>query len=52
VRAKIMDKSGKLVDEIDIKTASSAMAKRTRLRDAAEHAGVALAKYLKKRLGL
>lgn len=52
VRAKIVDRSGKLVDEIDIKTAAAAMAKRTRLRDAADSSGAALAKYLHKRLGL
>jgi len=52
VRAKIMDRSGKLVDEIDIVTRSSDMAKRTRLRNSARQAGAALAGYLHKRLGL
>ena len=52
VRAKIMDKAGKLVDEIEIVTKSSDMAKRTRLRNAARLGGEALAKYLHKRLGL
>ncbi len=52
VRAKILDRAGKVVDEIDIKTRSADMAKRTRLRNSAEKAGVALARYLKERVGL
>ncbi len=52
VRAKIFNKAGALIDEIDIRTASADMAKRTRLRSSAESAGAALAKYLKKRLAL
>lgn len=52
VRVRVVDRAGTLVDEIEIRTASSDMAKRTRLRHAADAAGAALAKYLKKRVGL
>ncbi len=50
VRARVLDPQGQLVDEIEIKTESANMAKRTRLRNAAEAAGAALAKYLKSRV--
>ena len=52
VRVKILNKAGVVVDEIDIRTLSGDMAKRTRLRNAAESAGVAVAKYLRERLSL
>lgn len=51
IRAKIFDRQGKLLDEIEIRTRSGDMAKRSRLRQAAANAGAALAQYLKERLG-
>lgn len=52
IRAKVFTKAGVLVDEIELRTSSSDMAKRTRLRNAARSAGAGLAKYLHERLGL
>lgn len=51
IRAKIFDRQGKLLDEIEIRTRAGDLAKRSRLRQAAASAGAALAQYLKERLG-
>ncbi|HRG95628.1 MAG TPA: hypothetical protein PLR99_05205 [Polyangiaceae bacterium] len=52
IRATILNKAGAVVDEIELRTSSSDMAKRTRLRNAARSAGAGLAKYLHERLSL